>query len=264
MSLSFTLRVERARVENMGGSRKQTWTFCLRSLGKEYGLGFIRQVVLPHPLLTLRGLKKYKQGTCEGEVKASVQRQPVALEHTQRGPTPVLGLGFCLKPLEPECLSGRFNHDCYYFEKNLNLRDGKPPLCCRDCDIRSLGEAALKSGFSLYIMTSARDILHGLLLPALREKRFSFALLGLCAYSMEPFKMALSVVGLEALIFPFKSGDCRDYRSWLQADTGVKEEQTDFEDGDIKRIQDILAENIILEKRPNSILKYGQVFYPKV
>ena len=154
------------------------------------------------------------------------------------GPNPVLGLGFCLKPMDPVCLSGRFNHDCHYFERNLNLEDDAIPMCCRECDIRSLGEMALKGGYGLYIMTSARDILHDLLIPALKVQRFSYALLGLCAYSWNRSRCALSVVGLEGELIPFTSGDCQDYRSWRLADTGIKEERTKFDDSDIKKIED--------------------------
>jgi hypothetical protein len=79
-----------------------------------------------------------------------------------------------------------------------------------------------------YIMTSARDILFDLLLPALEARKFRYALLGLCRYSIEPFRIALSVVGLEAELTAFAEGDCTDYRSWRRADIGLKDERTCF------------------------------------
>ena len=62
----------------------------------------------------------------------------------------------------------------------------------------------------------------------MKERSFEYALLALCRYSLEPFRIVLSVAGLKARLFAFESGDCKDSHTWLLADKGTKQEQTCF------------------------------------
>ena len=209
--------------------------FCLRSLWREYGMLFIGRIVLRHPLRTLRGLRAYsgkQRGRVwgPGDQPHAHPRPEIAAEAGDA----VIGLGFCLKPWDPQCPSGRANHDCDYFQRSRHLDPRAIPHACLDCRIRDIGLRALNAGCALYIMTSARDILFDLLLPAMEDQRFRRALLGLCRYSFEPFRIALSVVGLEAELVAFAEGDCTDYRSWRRADMGLKDERTSFSSEDLE------------------------------
>jgi hypothetical protein len=111
-------------------------------------------------------------------------------------------------------------------------------------------------------MTSAKDILADLLLPAIKQDSFSQAALVLCSYSFEPFKIAMAVVGLQAGLVPLKGGDCQDYRSWRQADKGRKDERTEIAPQDIDRIGSLF--DTVREKiRPEfAVSKVGSIFYP--
>jgi hypothetical protein len=75
-------------------------------------------------------------------------------------------------------------------------------------------------------MTSARDILDDVYVPALERAQFTAGVFLLCRYSFRPFAAGLLASGMRARLLPFDSGDCRDYRTWLLADRGVKREQT--------------------------------------
>jgi len=195
-------------------------TFCLRSLYREYGAAFLRRVVLVHPVATLRGIARYGRGGI-GEP-----------ERWEGGEGSLVGVGFCLKPMAPGCPSGRANHRCLFFETGAEA----DPASCRDCSIRIIGQQALRCGSALYIMTSARDILEDVLLPALEQRRFQRALLTMCRYSFEPIGLALAICGIEARLVPFAHGDCRDYSTWRRADTGDKPEQTSMEATSFQRL----------------------------
>lgn len=75
-------------------------------------------------------------------------------------------------------------------------------------------------------MTSARDILYDVFLPALKEKRFATGLFLLCRYSFLPYARGMMAVGIRGSLHPFATGDCREYRTWHRADVGIKDEQT--------------------------------------
>ena len=172
----------------------------------------------------------------------------------------MVGLGFCLKPIDPGCLSGRPNHNCLYFEEGLYLNSQAPPECCRRCFIRKAGLLAFQSGCPLYIMTSAQDILEDFLLPSIRHNIYSKALL--CPYSIEPFRIALTICGLEAEMFPFVEGDCRDYKTWREADKGIKNERTRFNPD----IHDSLINTLArARKMPDvlnrPVLKRGNIYF---
>lgn len=184
--------------------------FCFRSLWREYGAAFVLRVVLAHPVATLQGMAHYTRGR-------TAKPGP-----WKGGPASLVGLGFCLKPLAPACPSGRANHNCMFFESGC----GEDFAPCRDCLIRAVGQQALICGSALYVMTSARDILHDVVRPTLERRRFRSAVLTMCRYSFEPMGLALAICGIEARLVPFVHGDCQDYSAWRHADVGEKAEQT--------------------------------------
>ena len=105
-------------------------------------------------------------------------------------------------------------------------------------------------------MTSAKDILSDLITPALNSDRYSRALLSLCHYSFEPFKIALFITGIEAFLFPFEKGDCEDYRTWRQADKGIKDTQTGLRNHDLTTIKTLLQSSI---KELNPVFRYTKI-----
>lgn len=188
--------------------------FLWRSLFRAYGWSFLWHVALPHPLRTLRAVAAAGRLPCAGD---SVD---VFGTMTDGGaPRRVVGAGFCLKPMA--CPSGRFNHDCAWLE-------GAAGACCGACEIRRQGARALGAGAAFYIMTSARDILLDVYLPALRERRFSDGVFYLCRYSFRPFAVGLLAAGIRGRLVAFASGDCCDYRAWVRADVGLKDERTEL------------------------------------
>ena len=225
-------------------------SFCLHSVFHAYGWRFFWHVALPHPLSTLRALASVRRLDDTGE------RMDVP-SPTFEGVPSLVGVGFCLKPLA--CPSGRFNHDCRCLEA---LQPSCSfPACCRICDVRLLGEAALEAGAAFTIMTSARDILYDVLLPALKGKRFPTGLFLLCRYSFLPFAFGMLVSGIRGRLLPFESGDCRDYRTWHRADVGIKDEQTRVSDPVRQMIQGFGA---TASGTPLSVgaEQTGGVFYP--
>jgi hypothetical protein len=91
-------------------------------------------------------------------------------------------------------------------------------------------------------MTSAHDILHDVLLPALLHRRFRGAVLTMCRFSFEPMRLALAICGIEARLVPFQHGDCRDYSEWRRADTGDKPEQTYLDDSHLRELTATLSD----------------------
>jgi len=122
----------------------------------------------------------------------------------------------------------------------------------------------LKTGAAFYIMTSAKEILLDVFTPALNEGRFSSGLFALCRYSLRPFAVGLLASGIQGWLFPFERGDCRDYRTWLQADRGIKEEQTEINEPNQRTIRALLA-NAAKEPTPDTQFeRRGNVLYPRV
>lgn len=211
--------------------------FSLHSLFQAYGHMFVKHVVLRHPLRTLRGLWAYlhlgntapaiARQLSRGGEQAFVQRAA-----GDKGRL-LVGTGFCQKPSRAagsahDCPSGRFTHDCLYLSRLELGRGSERPFhpACADCSIRLLGNAALNAGASFAVLTSARDIAQDILLPALEEQRYTYALLALCPYSVEPMSLALLICGVEGYLFHYCSGSCVNYRQWLRADKGDKPERT--------------------------------------
>ncbi len=210
--------------------------FCFRSLWTEYGWFFMKKVVFRHPMQTWRGMRKYGNA---GPGNVSAERDQMLGEKglgTKADERRLVGLGFCLKPLIPECPSGRANHRCLYFESRGAITKSDSWAACQECVIRELGSLALKAGLDLYIMTSARDILLDILLPVTEQKRYTSAVFTLCRYSFEPFRIALAVTGLQGYLFEFTEGDCRNYTAWRRADKGNKSERTCLRPEDMSQL----------------------------
>ena len=225
--------------------------FCLRSLYREYGAAFLRRVVLPHPVATLRGIARFL-------------RQPSAGPAAWRGGWgSLVGVGFCLKPLSRACPAGRANHDCTLFESGLHLGEGAWPAPCQDCLIRVIGQQALAAASTLYVMTSAQDILFDVLLPALEARRFTHAVLTICRFSFEPIRLALAIAGVEAQLIPFVHGDCREYATWRRADIGDKPEQTALEQASLMELQETLSRAAQDDPPHRRFRKTGNLFEPE-
>lgn len=235
-------------------------SFCLHSCFREYGWQFFRHVFLPHPARTLKAFFD------SGHIDSANSRVSTCSESPGPGfggPGSVVGVGFCLKPQDPPCLSGRSNHDCHYLERLLD--SGKPgvPECCQHCAIREIGLLSLSAGAAFYVMTSARDILFDLFMPALNERRFTSGVFALCCYSFRPFAVGLLASGVRARLFPFEEGDCRDYPTWLLADRGIKNERTTFSEPNRITIRRLLER---AAKGPNLLKKFNRqdnILYPE-
>jgi len=185
------------------------------------------------------------------------------LEREFGGLRSVVGLGFCLKPMNPPCPSGRANHDCAFLE---NLRESETrdvPAACRACAIREIGTLTLKTGSAFYIMTSARDILLDLFVPAIDERQIRSGLFLLCRYSLRPFAIGLLASGIRGWLFTFDTGDCRDYRTWLQADIGIKKEQTGMAEANRKSLRKRLMDAANEALPALHFVKHGNVMYPQ-
>ena len=112
-------------------------------------------------------------------------------------------------------------------------------------------------------MTSARDILYDLILPSLEKKQFTQGVFVICRYSFEPFNMALLIAGVTAQLFPFEKNDCQDYPTWLLADVGIKELQTEVNSQDVNLIQDLFVPINQIDLQRHHFLKNGNIFYPQ-
>jgi hypothetical protein len=239
---------------------RSLWSFCLHSVFTEYGKTFLLKVVVSHPLKTLKGVKKY------GQSGAGMSSRGCTISHLEPesgwtgGKGSIVGVGFCAKPLDPPCLSQRANHDCAYFERRLHLDKCYLPVPCKECMIREVGLGALSSKSDFYIMTSAKDILSDLFLPALNSSTYQSALFGLCHYSFEPFKIALFISEIEALLCPFEKGDCDDYRTWRKADLGIKDTQTQLRNDDLEAIKTKLQNEANMSDTVSKFKKIGNIF----
>jgi hypothetical protein len=228
------------------------WNFCLHSVFREYGWQFFRRIAAPHPVRTARAF--LRGGTIDVSGNMVCISGPCS-----PGARSIVGVGFCLKPMDPPCPSGRPNHSCFYFEG--------PPLsdspACRNCVLREFGTLTLKTGSAFYIMTSARDILLDIFAPSSREDRFTSALFVLCRYSLQPFAVGMLASGIRGCMFQFKQGDCRDYRMWLLADRGIKNEQTEIFDSTRATIRKILTSASRETMPPARFEKRGNIFFPQ-
>jgi hypothetical protein len=236
------------------------WVFCLRSLVREYGWRFIARVGAAHPW---RSLRAFHEVAALDTAHGSLDLGAVRSGRPRRGPLSVVGAGFCLKPLDPPCPSGRFNHDCVHLERLAGAWAEAAPAPCGRCAIRDLGARALGAGAAFYVMTSARDILDDIFVPAMRRRAFAAGLFVICRYSFGPFAFGLLASGMSGRLLPLERGDCRDYRTWLLADRGIKDEQTTLGAevlGDAARLLPTTAHPhaICVERRGNLLYSVGQ------
>lgn len=220
------------------------------------------KVVLQHPICTIGGIERYrKQKRRLLDYRQSLSVSPVVDKKENEANT-IVGVGFCLKPLHPPCLSGRGNHDCLYFERNLDSARDEMPACCQHCAIREIGLRARAAGNHFYIMTSARDILEDMLLPALENKQFSKGLFAICRYSFEPFQIALAIAGIEGDLYPYEINDCNDFSTWNRADRGIKDDQTKIGQEDYQSMQNHWLLTDRKETPPGRFQKRGNIFSP--
>jgi hypothetical protein len=216
------------------------WEFSFRSLSRQYGHAFLRDIVLRHPLRTLNGLLAYRRHFRQarpegGDITSLYSGTEIDLkqEIIQTNGGLLVALGFCQKPLGESgagCPAGRFNHVCHVLARDdlLEIGDASKSLApaCRDCDLRTIGTLALQAGATTYIMTSAADIARHLFIPTLERNRFQNGLFILCPYSIPAMILPLLICGLQALLVGYSTGDCRDYDQFLLADEGAKDERT--------------------------------------
>jgi hypothetical protein len=200
------------------------WGFCLPSLLREYGWRFLRQVAVRHPWRTLTAFRA--AGRIDTAGRGAVEVGGGTSTVRAGDPPSIVGAGFCLKPVDPPCPSGRFNHDCVCLERLAGADGAAVHAPCRSCAIREMGTQSLRAGSAFYVMTSARDILDDVYVPALEDRRFTTGLFVLCRYSFKPFAVGVVASGMSATLLPLNEGDCRDYPTWLLADRGIKDEQT--------------------------------------
>jgi len=235
-------------------------SFCLHSLLREYGWQFFWRVAAPHPVRTVKAFLASGRRDFTGNLITTSDEEP---EPALGGRRSVVGVGFCLKPMNPPCMSGRSNHDCHYLERLMDSGSSDPPDCCRQCAIREVGLMALKADAAFYVMTSAKDILLDVFTPALNEGRFSSGLFLLCRYSLRPFTVGLLASGVRGWLFPFERGDCADYRTWLLADRGVKDEQTIFSEQTRLTVTELLGK---AARGPDSVKRFkrqGNILCPE-
>jgi hypothetical protein len=247
----------RSGVESSRLSRVM-WMFCLRSLVREYGWLFIRQVAARHPWRTLKALRA--AGRIDAAERGVVEVGGGPSDFRAGEPPSIVGAGFCLKPVDPPCPSGRSNHDCECLERSAGPYGVAVPVPCRSCAIREIGTRALQAGSAFYVMTSARDILDDVYVPALRGRRFTTGLFVLCRYSFKPFAAGLLASGVHARLLPLEAGDCRDYRTWLLADRGIKDEQTTVDAAAIADVTGRLGG--ALPVTPLRVARHGNVLFP--
>jgi hypothetical protein len=233
------------------------WGFCLRSLLREYGWRFLRRVAVRRPCRTLRAFRDAGRIDVDAAV---VDVGNGGGAGARGGPASVVGAGFCLKPLEPPCPSGRANHDCRFLEQ-LDASCGDIVSApCRDCAIRDLGLRALRAGSAFYVMTSARDILDDVYVPALDGRLFRRGVFVLCRYSFKPFAAGLLASGMSARLLPLGSGDCRDYPTWLLADRGIKAERSTVADPGLAGVPCALGDGP--PQRATRFERRGNVLHP--
>jgi hypothetical protein len=236
------------------------WVFCLRSLIRQYGWRFIARVGATHPWRTLQAFHDAAAlDAADGTLDVGAGRSGGARGRVLS----VVGAGFCLKPLDPPCPSGRFSHDCVYLERSAGAGVTAAPGPCGGCAIRDLGARALGAGAAFYVMTSARDILDDIFVPAMRQCAFTSGLFVLCRYSFRPFAFGLLASGMSGCLLPLEQGDCRDYRTWLLADRGTKDEQTTIGVRALGDATKLLPEtayprSIRVERRGNVLHPVGQ------
>lgn len=263
------------RLDEAGFGNIRVWDFSFRSLLREYAWLFFLRAVLAHPVKTVRGLRWYRRFIQEKKHPApeygrflSIPDETVFLQHARvRKSGPLVGLGFCLKPRDPNdpaasCPSGLANHDCLYLER------GETRPVCAGCAIHEVGRLALEKGCPVYIMTSAKDIARDFMLPQISRCSFPSAVLILCPYSVQAIILPLLICGVDMLLLSYASGSCADYGQWLKADRGIKDERTTIDAESREKLLGLLEkleEDEASGRRSKGRRRFrrsGNVFYP--
>jgi hypothetical protein len=253
----------------------QVWEFGIHSLAREYAWLFFRKAVLAHPLKAVRGLRRYQRFILNRPDRAGDAPSSLAVPDEDvfrrgaesAGSRPLVGLGFCLKPVDPatpstSCPSGRANHECLYLEK------GKMRPACADCVIRDIGSRCLAGGCPVYIMTSAKDIARDLLIPQVNRGAFPSAVLLLCPYSVQAIIPPLFICDMDVLLLTYAAGSCADYGQWLGADRGIKPERTRFAGEPEEELFALLERLEAKEwkegarRKGRRFVRGGNIFYP--
>jgi len=245
------------------------WNFSYHSFFKEYARLFFFKVMVGYPLRTIRGLKKYRHFIKQKENLffkygqfLFITDEKAFLEKIKKQKIkPLVGLGFCLKPNNPEnasfCPSGRANHDCLYLEKGQALQ------VCFYCSIYKISRKCLETGCDVYIMTSAKDIARDFLIPQVKDEKFPSAILLLCPYSIQAIIFPLLICGVDVFLMAYERGFCRDYREWRSADKGNKNEMTELSKESWKKIFDLLSESRDVNSQFQRFRREGNIFYPE-
>lgn len=257
-------------LDKKGFLHSHIWEFGYRSFFKEYARLFFLKAMLGHPRKTVKGLQKYRQFIKSHETLFPLYQKALAVpdEETfidrinQHDKSPLLGLGFCLKPYDPEssarsCPSGRANHECQYLES------GKRQNVCFGCDIFKIAKNGLDKGCGIYIMTSAQDIAVDFLLPQIDSGSFSTAILLLCPYSVQAILPSLFICGLHACLFAYDSGYCKDYKEWRLADLGTKEDRTTLSEESLEKLFDLIGHSNSPQTPAQSFRRKGNIFFPE-
>jgi hypothetical protein len=244
------------------------WEFAYQSFFKEYARLFFLKAMLKHPLKTASGLKAYHRFIKSKENLFPQYQKSLAIpdegtfkdQIRQQRTKPLLGLGFCLKPHDPEegsrsCPSGHANHECLYLET------GETKNVCLGCDIYEIAKQGLGSGCSVYIMTSAKDIAIDFLLPQINKGLFPSAILLLCPYSVQAILPSLFICGIDAYLLAYESGSCKDYKEWRLADLGTKPDRTTLSHESSGKLFDLLDQTDIIQTSPQSLRRQGNIFF---
>ena len=211
------------------------WDFGLRSLNREYSWFFLFKIIFKYPLKSLKGFLAYKK-FCKsidqispGQIYANISIEQLMNQANNDRSSFLVAMGYCQRPLKTDdqplnCPSERFSHDCYFVE-NYD-RTIQFPSACSICEIKSIADLTLKSGASFHIMTSAMDIARNIFIPTLEKQRFRYAIMFICPYSILPITLPLFICGIEFMIIPYTTGDCRNYGEFVKADVGIKPKRT--------------------------------------
>ncbi|MDY7039597.1 MAG: hypothetical protein SVX38_01895 [Chloroflexota bacterium] len=249
------------------------WEFSFRSLSRSYGRFFLREIVLRHPLRTLRGLWDYRQVTGDaGAITRLFSEGDEEFVQQAAGQEDgfLVALGFCQKPLgdganHSGCPVGRFNHECATLERSDPfVKTERLPLPCRSCEVRTFGLAALRAGAAFYVMTSAADIGRDILVPIIDRARFRRGIFLLCPYSVPAFSLPLCIGQMKALFAAYGTGDCRDYGQFIRADEGQKDERTCLSPATRAQVMSLLASvsATSASQPPRRFRREGELFVP--
>lgn len=247
----------------------QIWEFSYHSFFKEYARLFFLKAILNHLRRTVLGLRNYRRFIKSKENLfpdyqkfLAVPEESSVLERIQHPQTrPLVGLGFCLKPYDPEdlassCPVGRANHECLYLEK------GQTKHICSDCVIFKISRKCLQTGCCVYIMTSGYDIAQDFLLPQIKKGSFPTAILLLCPYSVQAILPALFICGIKAFLLAYDSGYCRNYKEWRKADLGRKEQRTKLGMDSWEKLLDLFDRSGRSLSPFHSFRREGHIFKP--